>query len=410
MLTKTFKLVCRLVLGLLALLLLLFNCNFHYSPDFDSSAAGAYNEDVHHQLLHLKNRMHDGAAVDMQAIFPEGFLFMSALYGLAWADLVSGLPINELTDEEHTVYEAHEEIDWALANIASNTGRRPFREDLPLPYGVFYRGWENVLLGRKVRLLAPADTSSAQVLTFRQNSDAIAAAFDAAPGTYLESYRNAVWPADNVVAIASLAAHDRHFNSSRYKSTIENWLTKVKANLDPTTGLVPHHTDVRTGAVIHGARGSSQSLMLSLLPDIDSAFAAGQFAIYEKLFVTERLGLPGVREYPLGTEGGGDIDSGPVIWGIGGAASLVGQRAAAKNGRHDLYLGLRNSVEAFGLAHTLFGRKKYLFGQLPIADAFIAWSNAVEHSKIEGKRPVPWLIHGVSLLVLGLMGWIGYKI
>jgi hypothetical protein len=109
-------------------------------------------------------------------------------------------------------------------------------------------------------------------------------------------------------------------------------------------------------------------------------------------------------------DGHEDIDSGPVIWGIGGAASVVGQRAAAANGHDDLYLGLRNSLEAFGVAHTFFGEKTYLFGQLPMADAFIAWGNAVEQVPATGRYPKPWSIHLASLLLLLLLGWLIRKI
>jgi hypothetical protein len=150
--------------------------------------------------------------------------------------------------------------------------------------------------------------------------------------------------------------------------------------------------------------------MLCLLPEIDSMFAEEQFVLYEQYFVTARLGLPGIREYPAGIDGNGDIDSGPVIWGIGGAASVVGQRAAAANGREDLYVGLRNSLEAFGAAYPLFGKKKYLFGQLPMADAFIAWGNAVEKVPANGRYPKPWGIHLVSLLLLLLFGWLVRKL
>lgn len=40
--------------------------------------------------------------------------------------------------------------------------------------------------------------------------------------------------------------------------------------------------------------------------------------------------------------------------------------------------GLRNSIEAFGAPYRSTTGKRYLFGVLPIADAFIAWSNSLE--------------------------------
>jgi hypothetical protein len=55
------------------------------------------------------------------------------------------------------------------------------------------------------------------------------------------------------------------------------------------------------------------------------------------------------------------------------------------------YLGIRNAVEAFGFAQSIFGQKKYLFGKMPMADVFIAWGHA-QDSLLEGEviRDAPW--------------------
>jgi hypothetical protein len=407
-LTKFLKRGCQLFILALAGLLLYFNASFYYSPDFEDAGSEMYNEDVYKQLRHLKGEMHTGAAAEMQRLFPEGHLFMNALYGLAWADLVTHLNDGPYDGEVSVRTEAEQEIAWAVAEMDSPRGRRIFQEKLALPYGAFYRGWSNYLRAKQLENAPAGRRSAADKSRFQTDCDAIAAAFDAPEAPYLESYYEGTWPADNVLAIASLVAYDRVFGTFRYKKTVADWLIKVKANLDERTGLIPHIW--YPGRPAQSARGSSQSLMLCLLPEIDSMFAEEQFVLYEQYFVTARLGLPGIREYPAGIDGNGDIDSGPVIWGIGGAASVVGQRAAAANGREDLYVGLRNSLEAFGAAYPLFGKKKYLFGQLPMADAFIAWGNAVEKVPANGRYPKPWGIHLVSLLLLLLFGWLVRKL
>lgn len=407
-LTKTFKYLSYAVLGLLLLLLLIFNLAFYHAASFATVEEAAYNEDVYHQLRYLQTKMHTGAASEMQRLFPEGYLFTNALYGLAWADCVAPLSAGTHHCDNPILEEADREISWAMAEIESPRGRRIFKENLPLPYGAFYRGWSNYLRARYLAILPEDRRTTAQVDHFRAACDSIAQAFRAADEPYLESYAGGIWPADNVLAIASLAAYDRMLGEQRYAAAITDWVSKVNTRLDPATGLIPHV--VYPGAPPQGARGSSQSLMLCLLPEIDSAFAAAQYRLYEQYFVTSRLNLPAIREYPAGVEGRGDVDSGPVIWGIGGAASVVGQRAAAANGRPDRYVGLRNSVEAFGAAHTVFGRKKYVLGQLPLADAFIAWANAVEQAPSGGHYPHPWLIHGVSLLLAMLLGWLLWRL
>ena len=98
-------------------------------------------------------------------------------------------------------------------------------------------------------------------------------------------------------------------------------------------------------------------------------------------FLDSRFGLPGIREVRNGLSGGEDIDSGPVIFNIGGAASVVGLRTMALYGETTAAVGLRNSIEAFGMAMESDGKKKYLFGKLPMADAFIAWANSTEPVK-----------------------------
>lgn len=211
--------------------------------------------------------------------------------------------------------------------------------------------------------------------------------------------------------MAAVSEADQLSGNSSYAQLKKIWLRKVKQRLDPKTGLIPHSVTPYNGEIQEGPRGSSQSLMLSFLPAIDSVFAKEQYALYEQYFATHRLGLTAISEYPKGTSGRGDIDSGPVIWGVGGAASIVGQRAAAVNGRPARYKELRNTFEAFGMAFTWSGKKRFVFGQLTVADAFIPWSNALENR--EDKFPTggwQWQFQLYSLIVFGILVWLLRKL
>ena len=158
------------------------------------------------------------------------------------------------------------------------------------------------------------------------------------------------------------------------------------------------------GNALGVARGSSQSLMLAFLPAIDSAFAQSQYEIYRSLFVGKRLGLPGIREYPPGVLGRGDIDSGPVIWEIGGAASVVGLGTSALYRDSILHHGLNGAVEGFGVGWSFGSQKHYLLGRLPIADAFIAWSLSQRPLSAKWSGPIYWKFHFISLGLLILFG------
>jgi len=76
------------------------------------------------------------------------------------------------------------------------------------------------------------------------------------------------------------------------------------------------------------------------------------------------------------------------------------------------YIGLRNCIESFGMSLTFGSKKKYLFGVLPMADAFIAWSNSIELSEALSVEKENWRTkaHLLSLALLIVILGIMYKI
>lgn len=386
-------------LFLVIAIILYINIRLYYQPQW-GTAAPQINLSVEAQLNYLQKRMHAGAAVDMQKRYPEGYLFLNALYGLSWCNLLAKTPV------QLPLYkQGIEEVRWALRAIDTPTGRAPFSPNLPLPYGAFYQGWSNYLRGKYLGLLPDMMEDTAQAQIFQANCTQIAKVVNESKTPFLESYVYATWPADMVVLMASLAQHDRLFRQ-KYGVLTQNWLKQVDKRTDKL-GLIPHSVHPYTGKVLEAARGSSQSLILNFLIEIDSTYAHRHFERYKKAFLARRTGLPGIREYPRGTLGFGDVDSGPVIFGIGGAASIVGQRTMALYGESDVAVGLRNCIETFGLGWHWGKEKCYLFGALPIADAFIAWANSVEASKAErlvGKRNWRWSFQLGLVVVLASVG------
>lgn len=390
-----------LLIGIIA-----FNIGLLYRPKFKTYDNCRLNQDLIHQLRHLKDKLHAGAATEMQGIYPEGFVFLNVLYGLSWVEIPESLP-----PESELYQEAHAEIKWALSQLKSAEGKRAFNPNLDPAYGVFYRGWTNYLLGRKLKLLPRAKRDTSELRQFQNNCEEILSALNNQKSPYLESYSRSCWPADMVVAMASVGLASS-LSPQSYEKEIAIWLQKVKQDPD-SLALIPHSSEWKSGKVREAARGNSQALILNFLIEIDPEFARNQFEIYKDNFLDYRLFLPGLREYPKGVEHNGDIDSGPVIWGIGGAASLVGQRSMALYGESAVAIGLRNSIESFGLGSSFKGKKAYLLGKLPIADAFIAWSNSVEayeENRLTTKKKWRFKIQMASLfLILGL-GFLAVRI
>jgi hypothetical protein len=377
--------------------LLVINAKLYYHPKFEATEKGFVNLDLKEQLYHLKLEMRHGAANEMQGVFPEGFVFMNALYGLAIC--------NYLTNSGGHLSPDIKEFKVNLKDVSialrSSDATRIFNEELLLPYGAYYNGWVTYFEGKRLSIEDPNSRDSLQVVQFKTACQHIAEAYQKSETPYLESYRLNTWPADNILCIAALRLHDQLF-SPKYEALVTNWLDKIKPLLDPATGLIPHSVNME-GKLLEGARGSSQTLMLTLLPSIDKGFAKQQFALFQKHFVDDPFKLAAIREYPFGKEGEGDVDAGPVICGLGGAANIVGIAAFQQNGHIKESYMLRNEVEGLALPLSLSNEKFYFFGAMSMADAFLAWVNSFQAEPDDSMKTSAnwWLFHCLSILLLG---------
>jgi hypothetical protein len=360
-----------------ACLLLLFlsftaylNIKLYYTPTFSNDEIHI-NSDVIKQLNFLKSSLHNGAADNMQQAYPEGFVFTQAVYGLSWVELAAKLDCNSRLYKE-----AHHEIFYALNEVESPLGRNKFDKTLPIPFGAYYIGWSNYLLGKKLSIENLPERNPVEIEQFKNTCQQIDSILK--QEIYPESYKGYSWPADVFAAVASLKLYDNLFKPF-FEKDIQAWIEKVKANTDKN-GFIPYASS-KDGKPLEIARGSSESLILNFLVDIDPNFARQQFALYKEKFLDHRFGLPGIREFPKGNENTGDVDSGPVILDMGSAATIVGMRVLALYNDTTDAVAIRNGIEAFGLAYSNFSEKKYLFGKWTMADVFIVWAHTTEITK-----------------------------
>ncbi len=391
-----------LIISFITFIILLFNFRL-YAENY------SYEEkknDIIHQLNFLERELKNNSLGDeMQRIFPEGFVFVNAMYGLSWCELA-------LCDSKDKALhdKAISESLYAFDAINSEKGKRGFDNSLKPGYGIYYSGWRNYLLSKILSADTTAENLKAYRDSFEVRCDNIKNALRESENPYLESYTGSAWPADMFVAMASLSIHDKIF-PEKYKNEINSWLLKVRSRLDPVTMMIPHEADPKTGQSIVGARGSSMCLMLRLLAETDPGFALKQYKLFKSNFVSKTFGLPSVREYPKGQNGNGDIDSGPVIFGVGFAATIVATGTFALFNDDALAEEQYKTVNAFGFSWTSGDQKKYLLGRLPIADAFIALGRATA-LKQPGTaiNPEPgWRIK-FNLLSLGIIAilWIPF--
>jgi hypothetical protein len=153
--------------------------------------------------------------------------------------------------------------------------------------------------------------------------------------------------------------------------------------------------------------------MSRVLVDVDGDFARSHYDALREHFVDQRFLAPGVREYPHGVAGTGDVDSGPILLGYSGPALVVGAAAALAHGDEELARVLLSVTEAAGLPVELRGSRRYAGGFVPVGDAFIAWTRTTPTPPgpaAEERRRLTWTwwwlpAHLLSALFAALVVW-----
>ncbi|GLU47483.1 hypothetical protein [Nocardiopsis ansamitocini] len=367
------------------------------------------------RLAFVGDALREGAGEDMQGLFPEGYFFSHALYGLTWLDVAD----RETAHRSEALAEAR----WALERLDSPAGTAPFPAEGSPAHGVFHSGWSNWLRGRIVSVAGGPESAEAEMDTLNTATAELSAAFDSSIGRgtpFLDAYPGQAWPVDSVVAVAALRLRDDLAGDGRNTELVERWITAASALPDPATGLLPHRVDSGDGSTVQGARASSQSLLLRFLYEIDPEWAAVDYAVFRELFSSPHLMLPGVREYPRGDDSPGDVDSGPLLFGLSASASTVALAGAVLLRDEPAASALTGFAEASGAAVEFNGKRRYLGGTLPVGDAFLMWSLATVPALSGQVEPVathqvgpwwrvPWhlatLIPSAALVWAALRAW-----
>jgi hypothetical protein len=184
----------------------------------------------------------------------------------------------------------------------------------PTAHHAAYLGYYNLLLGLG-RLLDPVSPDA-------ELNDRISAALRArlehAPTLLLESYPGEVYPVDNCAVIASLALHARA-TLTDYGDLFARWERRFREHsIDADTGLMIQAVWPEDGSPADAPRGSGTTLGLYFLSFWNPALSRDLYAATRRELARRICGFGGVREYPRTVrDAGGDVDSGPVVMGMG---------------------------------------------------------------------------------------------
>ncbi|MEM7345046.1 MAG: hypothetical protein AAF485_12450 [Chloroflexota bacterium] len=365
--------------GLITLgLSLLFILNVRLYTPSPPLASGEMSPEIWAELRYLRHAIDEGAADDMQKLFPEGNFFMQILYGLAWVNV--GLQSAPDSPERA---QALTEARWVWEALESPAASAPFfrSPSLSPEGGIFYSGWRNYLLAGILLLQVPTQQDAEELAIFQAECEAIAQAIKDNPTPFLQAYAGQSWPVDTFPAVVSLRAHTQLVDD-RYEPVIDRWLDSLSDYLDPNTTLLPHQVHPQTGHQLEGTRATSQVLILRFLYELDPELGMTHYKLFRENHTAYLWGFPGILEYPDNVRGYGDVDSGPLLQGVSLSATTVMLGTSQMYGDAELSNALWHAGEVLGMPIRYAGMKRYWFGLLPVGDAFVVWS----------KTSTPWLV------------------
>jgi len=208
-------------------------------------------------------------------------------------------------------------------------------------YGTNYLTQENTFYRM---LVISALTSHARLTGSREHLEllrsqveSLSAEIAASPHGLLEDYPGECYPGDVVTAIAMIRKADSVLGADHSEFCAQA-IRGFEGPRADKLGLVPYAADSRNGRAHGPSRGCGNSYVSLFSPGIWPDQARKWYELYEEHFWQQGNVMAGFREFPkqiTGSDWYADVDSGPVIGGIGFAASAFGVGAARVNGRFD---------------------------------------------------------------------------
>lgn len=218
-----------------------------------------------------------------------------------------------------------------------------------------------------------------------------------------DDYPNECYPADMLWAVAAIQRAARLDRTSHDKLA-QSLMAAFDGPLLAPEGLPAFQANSRTGRIVQGARGCGNSGILLFASELDPTISGRWYDAYERNFWKDTGWIAGFTEMPRDwQEDFMDVDSGPVLCGIGSVSSAFGIGAAKTVGRVDRAAPLTTEVVAcswptpFGfLIPGLMGRlavKSWSLGEVAILFSMTRPTLAAETVPFKGHTPlIVWVL------------------
>ena len=167
-------------------------------------------------------------------------------------------------------------------------------------------------------------------------------------------YVNMKWSADQAAIIYSIWLYDQNYNTSLSNEIINKW-TLFMENYGTDENTCLYKTEVLgTRKYSNHPRGCAMAYLLHYMGRFNPDLAKSKWILYKKHMKKRLFGFTGFREYPETYNGKWTPDSGPIIKGIGVAASGLAMNAAATLDDRKTFEELNYSISKFTNSFCFF--------------------------------------------------------
>lgn len=296
-----------------------------------------------HSIDHYADRVR----AECMGTFPEGDLFPFVFPALSLATLVREGQV-EMSQAQAASASL---MDRARGEVIGRLGDIPAMQ--PGIRQSVYLGW--LALGFGIQRAVFGDERHDDER--RHLCNILLAELETRRGAPLDSFPNACWPFDTIPPLVALQVSDRLDRSAVAAPAIKRHLDWIaEQGTDPSLRLPWSKISINGSDAPQPPRGCDLSLRMGLMRMLDPAAARTLYRSYVRAYWRELGVMAGFREYPRGHVGGTDADSGPIVEGIGMAATAFGIGAAEAMGDRWRSWRLRSQLSVVSAALGLFSR------------------------------------------------------
>lgn len=198
--------------------------------------------------------------------------------------------------------------------------------------------------------------------------DALERRIAAAPHGLIETYPGEAYPPDVAACVGAIGLR-AHALGRPVPELVDRWEATIRTRYLDGQGYLAQAVDAESGEWRDGGRGSGTAIasyflsfaLPALSRDLERALAdAGHTSVAM---------VDGIREHVDGTSGG-DVDSGPVVFGVGVAATGFALGAARAHDDRTLFVALYGTAHRFGIVDD-DGRARRFTAGLEIGNAIL---------------------------------------